>query len=1186
MRQQHQSISQSGWESAEFRDDDDDAGHSERLGIAENSVRSIQSRLFGISADKELDIEVLIEIFADIKKAQKRGDIDYLRAYSQKLLHTLSNSISSFLRRFSAEIEADKFPVASLNADDIHLLFNGLSAIVGESSGNSLLSKSDFNKSRSLLRKVTESLLVHASEAKMFEKNWDSSQLINGLNWLSRGLKQGVFSADSPIIQHAYSEALRIMATWVPSDGEHTRPSTLAAPLDARQLGKCMVQLAAAIKFAVINIDEHRELLRDVVLGLLGGSALNEFKLWKTVGNNHQQILSAADVEGAVITNISNTVKNCLDADILNPDDRRVQTLVSQLCGYMQRITDKELSARNGQRLGNCCNFLRTVFEVEQRSGKTLMKDREAYQQICARLLGRIAVQAKDCITGDQAEQSLANLFSFVKAMDRTRSHSTVSLNKAAKSLSAALLQVVGKINSVDSASAILSALQHFHLRHLDSAQTVYDLMIALLGKLDPKDLKSWQPQARAMLMRTIVYCWSDSEALRDFPEVRDALLQLMRALFDFKWQKEDLLPYLKAALVLATTDQEWIFRNQQLLSAVLPELQGAIVSVAELTKAIEHLQQSEPAIAPLPDPEQPIEEIIASGEKLIMTSNVKPAKERLPVGMTRLIQPLPVVTTTTTTATTTATVNTTTAARPSRPRHDRQSEDWQSPARVAKTSRDDIRILPSTEPQLVARNDSTTVTEEIPDKRPSNPGKTSSSVKSNQKKPSTAATVSSKQVKIAPDQEWFQLLKKEGQLSGSQQKRLEELLKAWPALATSTEGKGSKARSALFYAISTGKSVAVRLIMDAGVKEDLNKILIQVLDELVSNQVLEAFKVCLSRFSKSDLEKLRVAIEDEDKNRKSGFLKNIASGFLGVLQTFGLNFKENLKNSIAGVGLELAHAVDAGNVDKVTDLLKMRSADRQALTEDDRGVNALLRAAGLGHAEIVKELKKLKSIEDQARAVKKDSGANSLMVAASNNHPEVVKELLTLESAELMASKADSQGRNALNRAAMKGAVKVVELLIKMKSGDRQAMMVDYIGDNALISAAFNNHVDVVAKLLQMTSADGQALTTNQSGMNALQISASCGHLDVTRLLMKMQSGTEQAGAVDNRGNSALMLAAQEGHLEIVNTLLQSDDRMVFSLLKRNEKGQTALDLAKLNGHREVTELLGGTLGFPAPLG
>ena len=125
-----------------------------------------------------------------------------------------------------------------------------------------------------------------------------------------------------------------------------------------------------------------------------------------------------------------------------------------------------------------------------------------------------------------------------------------------------------------------------------------------------------------------------------------------------------------------------------------------------------------------------------------------------------------------------------------------------------------------------------------------------------------------------------------------------------------------------------------------------------------------------------------------------------------------------------------------------------------------------------------------------------------------------------------------------------------------------------------------------MVAKLLQMTSADGQALTTNHSGMNTLQISASCGHLDVTRLLMKMQSGTEQAGAVDNRGNSALMIAAREGHLEIVNTLLQSDDRMVFSLLKRNEKGQTALDLAKLNGHREVTERLGGMLGFPAPLG
>ena len=1206
MRQQHQSIPQPRWESAEFRDDDDDAKHSERLGIAENSVRWIQSRLSGISADKELDIEVLIELFADIKQAQKRGDIDYLRSHSQTLLSTLSSSISNFLRRFSAEIEADKFPVASLNADDIHLLFNGLSAIAGESSGSSLLSKSDFNKSRSPLQKVTESLLAHASEAKMFEKNWDSSRLINGLNWLSRGLKQGVFSAESPIIRQTYAESLRIMATWVASDGEHARPSTLVAQLDARQLGKCMVQLAAAMKFAVINIDEHRELLRDVVLGLLGGTVLNEFKLWKTVGNNHQQILCAADVEGAVITNISNTVKNCLDAEILNPDDRRVQTLVSQLCGYMQRITDKELSARNGQRLGNCCNFLRTVFEVEQRSGKTPMKDREAYQRICARLLGRIAVQAKDCITGDQAEQSLANLFSFVKAMDRTRSHSTVALNEAARSLNAALLQVVGKINSVDGTSAILSALQHFHLRHLDSAQSVYDLMIAMLGKLDPKDLTNWQPQARAMLMRTIVYCWSDSEALRGFPEVRDELLQLMRALFDFKWQKEDLLPYLKAALVLATTDQEWVLRNQQLLSAALPELQGGVVSVAELTKAIEHLQQSEPVIAPLPEPERRIEETTASGEKRTVVSNVAPAQERLPVGMTRLIQPVAVVTTTTM-ITSTATVNTTTTTKPFRPRQEVQSEDWQLPARVAKVSRNDIRILPSTEPDLVARGNSTADSRDMPDKRPSHPTKTSSSTKSNQNKPSTAATGNSKQVKLTPDQEWFQLLKKEGPLSAPQQKRLEELLKAKPVLAVSTEGKGSKARSALFYAISTGKPVATRVIMETGVKEDLDKILIQVLDEMVGDQVLEAFKVCLSQLSKSDLEKLRVAIEDEEKNRKSGFLKNIASGFLNVLQTFGLNFRRNEKqsdnsanssakfngkkpsrkpesspgsnrvfvvNDVAEIGRELVQAAHLGNVEKVITLLKTGSADKMALAVDMTGANALIHASGNGHAEVVKELKKLKSIEQQARSAITGTGANALMAAASNNHPEVVRELLTLASAELMVKKADYRGMNALMRAARGGAVEIVELLRKMDSGNEQALMVDSLGNNSLISAVNGGHYDVVEELLNMDSADDQAAVRNKDGMNALNFSAGLGRPDIVDLLINMKSSDQQALSRDKDSKNALMHAAEKGHVEIVAKLLMMDSAREQATA-RNNKDRSALECALVNGQFGVVRML-----------
>ncbi len=1198
-----QPSSQSHWRSADLSEDTQDSvAHRERLEVAESSVRSVRDRLSSICEDKELDIDRMIQLFADIKQAEKRGDIHYLRVHSPKVLNTLSSSLFNFLRRFSADIESDKFSIASLNANDIHLLFNGLSVITGESLSNSLLSASDFHKSRPLLGSVTESMLSHASKEKMFEKSWDSSQLINGLNWLSRGLKQGIFSASSHILRQTYEKALQIMHTWTAGDDEHARPSTLVAPLDTRQLGKCMVQISTVMKYSLIDIEEQKTLLSDLVLGLTNGAALNEFKLWKKDVNNHQRTLTVAPVEGAVVTNISNAIKDCLGAGVLQPEDQRVQTLVSQLCRYMQFITDKDLAERNGQRLGNCCNFLRIVFEIEQRSGTSLVKDRNTYEQICSRMLGQISLRVKEFSRGNKVEQSIANLFSFVKAMDRTRSHSGILLNDAVKSLTSALLGMLSDMTSKDSVSATLGALHHFHMRHLGHAQTVYDLMISLLGKPEPKNLSSWSPQAQSMLMRTIVYCLNEPEALREFPDVRDSLSDLMQTLFDIGSYKDDLLPYLKAALIFITMDEEWIMGNQELLGSMLPKMHGKMISVDDLRKAVEQLQLGETPVVALPEPERRLEPVTIPVKKLMPANQNKSTTERLPVGMTRLVQPAS-VTTTSTGALTTAVTTT----KKSEQLNNLPAVEWQQPVRVAKASRKDIRILPSTEPELVARSNGTAVTGDVTDKRPSHSNTTSRSTESKQKKPTTAVTGSHKQVKLAPDQEWFQLLKKEGPLSALQQKRLEELLKVRPALAMSTEGKGSKARSALFYAISTGKAAAVRLIMDAGDKKNLHEILIQVFDEtmIVGSQELEALKVFLSRFSNPELEKLRKLIEE--KYSTSGILKNIPSGFLNILQTFGLNFKENEKqtdnssknavkfssnkpsrklgsdpgvnerfgfNDIPEIGRELVQAAHLGNTEKVIALLKTDSADKQALTEDHMGANALLHASGNGHVKVVKALKKMKSIEQQTRSSMRRTGANALMAAASNNHPEVVRELLTLASAEAMVKKPDYHGMNALMRAARTGAVKVVELLRKMDSGADQALAVDSLGNNALLYATRGGYYEVVKELLEMDSADDQAAVRNRDGMNALMVSAILRHPDIVDLLVNMKSGEQQALSRDNDGKNALMLAAEKGHAEIVEMLLTMDSAQEQAAA-RNNNDRSALECALIDGQIEVFMML-----------
>ncbi len=182
--------------------------------------------------------------------------------------------------------------------------------------------------------------------------------------------------------------------------------------------------------------------------------------------------------------------------------------------------------------------------------------------------------------------------------------------------------------------------------------------------------------------------------------------------------------------------------------------------------------------------------------------------------------------------------------------------------------------------------------------------------------------------------------------------------------------------------------------------------------------------------------------------------------------------------NSVPDHLEEIIEAAHYGNVDKVIALLKAESADENALGKDSMGCNLLLHAAAKGHADIVLELKKLKSIEDQAKAVNRLSGANALMAAASNDHPKVVKELLTLSSADSMARAIDHRRMNALMRAANRGSAAVIKLLAEMQSADDQATAIDAMGSNALRASAARGHLGVVDILINMRSGDEQALS------------------------------------------------------------------------------------------------------------
>lgn len=142
-------------------DGDDDNWEEDKFHGASETVRQIGQKIRSISGGDDVDIEGLIELFRQIKKAQKDGDLSYLRSCKPTLLESLSDPLGQLLKKLANNFQSEASLVACLNTDDIHALFNGLSAIVGESVNESLFAKAHFNKVRDSLGNITEALLEH-----------------------------------------------------------------------------------------------------------------------------------------------------------------------------------------------------------------------------------------------------------------------------------------------------------------------------------------------------------------------------------------------------------------------------------------------------------------------------------------------------------------------------------------------------------------------------------------------------------------------------------------------------------------------------------------------------------------------------------------------------------------------------------------------------------------------------------------------------------------------------------------------------------------------------------------------------------------------------------------------------------------------------------------------------------------
>ena len=1102
-----------------YGDDFDDDWEDQELENAKATVRQIRVQIRSICDNREFNIDGLITLFEQIKKSQTQRELSCVRANDPDLLKGLSDPLYQLIKKLDDDLQSDEKLVASFSAEDIHSLFNGLSAIVGESVSESLLLKPHFNKLRDSLCQITETLLKHAIDQGFLQKHWDSSSLINALNWISRGLKKDILSNQSPILRQAFTQALMIMKDWASSAGGTA--ATLLATLDTRQLGKCMVQVNTARKYGLVTEYAPDHLLRDVVLGLCGGNALTQCTLWRQGSDSSQRnrVLTSVLPEGTEITNISNTVKDCLKDGILRLEDRQVQSIIQALCGHMNVIPEAKLLERQGQRLGNCSNFLREIFECEHEAAQPVLQDRVAYEKACKRILNQMPRVSPVVLL---STQSIANLFSFVKAMDRTRRQPTEVLRGAASILVSQLQTMREEMKDADSVAATLGGLQHFALRGLTPPGPAVDQMISLINGVVLNDLAKWEPKSRSALMQAAVHCWQNL-ADRRTPLPQHHLLEVMQRLLALSRPVTERYHYLMAAAVLIKQDRGWLENHQSVLIELLPAKADAPISEDDVQRAVTQLKASEPVIETLPEP-QPLggsEEKFSGAQKAVATAAPttteagagKTLPPRVPVGMTRRIEPVK-KTTTTTTTTNTTTTTTTTSTKPVSALINTPVESWRSPNRVAKVKQREMPVLTSTEPMLVVRDKPAPEKKQATEKKVVSEKTTPPRVQKGQSHPVTKApSAINKNSKLTPEQEWFQLLKQEKSLSRPQQQRLQTLLKGMPKLASSSEGKGPKARSALFFALSTGKAEAVSLIMraNAQAKQDIAGTLRQVFDEvlIVGDSEASALKACLSMQSASELAVLRDALNQQYKPGE--MRKKVAGKLWEVLLEKGLTQEANvaIDNQIQPQGT----AKTTKNVTRAEPVTTQSSAPDPFDRVDEYGYNALMIAAENGNTDDFQSLMFHESGVEQMKAVNKEKW-NVLMLAAYGGHIDIVKLLMHHPLRIKQLSATQSEGFNALMIAAQRGHAAVVELLMNNDSGVEQMKTVKDNGCNALMIAAEYGRADVVDVLIRHESGSDQCKAVNLNRYNALMFAAEKGNADVVDLLIRHESGLDQVRA------------------------------------------------------------------------
>ncbi len=1030
----------SGWTEAIDTTDADD----EQLPLPVEDAQAIHALLYQLTALKP-PLANKLGAIDHLCQAMKGSDADtgesdalitrLLRDYPEAVeVQQLRSKFSAFLQDLHAALQSTQsqrqIKPESLTQQQIQHLCQALSVCL-PASGQRLFDPDYVQQDSRVLQGITDILLTQAMALGLPEAVQANGEVLDILNWVSRGLKAGLLSRSEPIRQ-CFQEALPLFESWV--GGDQCRQL-----LSEHNLGRCAVQIGTILHHQLIALDPTQP------DGAAQRQRLGQFALALCAKPVLYRLVQQGDTVS--LLNICNTVKDQLTAGVLRQNDPALTELLPALNRLLDAMGSLPASALYGtladcQPLSNFSNLLRTLAEPAGKDQPALAEQLPQFEPTCQKFIDTICrVNLKQVYPSPQAA---SNLKSFAKVCDKR------AVKRMAETDNATKAKVLSR-EELGQAAGILTGVL-----------------------IDYGAAEFTQPRALGGVLAGLAYWWACNPALRS-----DALQDLIQALVAnagaHRWadwndqSRRAVLPALTLLLSEGTIDL-------QLSQPALQQIMGSSHAVTLQTLQMKSREFKLADELPLPMPV-----VVRAAEKDAVARGKKevPPTERLIPGLTKLRAPE--ITTTTNTTQTTKTTQTT----PYRGQTTTSPIPFQSPKKVAKSKRIETVAITHSEPVVVVKSNTSQTQKQSEQKQqkqqeqPTNLTSTPANGKVNAVKRKTITHVSDKE-------EWFALLMQEG---GDPVRRLKTLAKNNKSLLTQTTGKGKSARSALFYAITTGKPEAAAWLAQAAgpgksdASEDivlLERVFAQI--GMVDEQVAAALDAYLKQRSTAVKVKLAAHFHEQ--------INSMASVLLAVLKR---------------------HDMAPLAADTLIEVIKNRDIEQVRKLLLDPSANALLMA-------------------------KDKDGWNALMLAISLRQPEMVTLLLKHDSASKQVMVQNKNGLSPLIVATMTAYNEMVTQLLAHPSAPAQLQLKDSRGDHALIWAAFKGHRSIAMQLCEHPA--GKVLLTQQNieGRNALMHAAQSGNQNMVDLLLGNPSGFQQLIARDRENRNAPMIAAFYGHHELAD--------------------------------------------------